>query len=76
MDSAYRRDCRLSLKITCTVPLTLMLRNPEEEDEDPIPIYFELNHCNYNCTNSKYDIEKTLEEYKFLGLSMTIEVII
>ena len=51
-----------------------MLRNPEEEDEDPIPIYFELNHCNYNCTNSKYNIEKTLDEYKFLGLSMTIEV--
>ncbi|XP_023340878.1 uncharacterized protein LOC111710915 isoform X2 [Eurytemora carolleeae] len=52
------------------------IRNPEEEDEDPIPIYFELNHCNYNCTNSKYDIEKTLEEYKFLGLSMTIEDVI
>jgi len=52
------------------------IRNPEEKDEDPIPIYFEMNNCEYTCNNPNYDIDKTLEEYKFLGLSMTIEDVI
>ena len=49
-------------------------RNPEEKEKDPIPIYFELNKCHYDCSKSNFNIEKTLEEYKFLGLSMTKEV--
>jgi len=52
------------------------IRNPEEKEKDPIPIYFELNKCHYDCSKSNFNIEKTLEEYKFLGLSMTKEDVI
>ena len=45
------------------------IRNPEEKEKDPIPIYFEMNNCNLTCPK----LPDLMLAQSFLGLEVTYE---
>ena len=47
------------------------IRNPAEKDKDPVPIYFEMNHCELECSNEK--ITDMMMAAAYTGIALTYE---
>ena len=47
----------------------VIIRNPEEKEKDPIPIFFEMNNCNLTCPK----LPDLMLAQSFLGLEVTYE---
>jgi len=48
------------------------IRNPEEKEKDPIPIYFEMDNCTLNCPQ----LNDLMFAQAYLGIPVTYESII
>jgi len=54
---------------TCEEKTCTTIRNPEEKEKDPIPIFFEMNNCNLTCPK----LPDLMLAQSFLGLEVTYE---